>query len=39
MPSDGQVLGYQTVFTQGHVTWDKNGLVITQPFQRRFSCP
>jgi hypothetical protein len=35
---DGQVIGYQTVFTQGHVTWN-NGSVVTSPFQFRVTCP
>jgi hypothetical protein len=34
---DGQVLGYQTVFTQGHITWD-DGTVITSPEQFRVTC-
>jgi hypothetical protein len=34
---DGQVIGYQTVFTQGHITWN-NGTVITSPEQFRVTC-
>lgn len=35
--SDGRVIGYRTVFTQGHVTWN-NGTVITGPSQFRVTC-
>ena len=34
---DGEVIGHQTVFTQGHVTWN-NGTVITSPEQFRVTC-
>jgi hypothetical protein len=34
---DGQVIGYRTVFVQGHVTWI-NGTVVTSPFQFRVTC-
>src|SRR2546428_705139 len=34
---DGQVIGYRTVFTQGHVTWI-NGIPITTPDQFRVTC-
>ena len=35
--ADGQVIGYQTVFTQEHITWN-NGTVITSPEQFRITC-
>jgi hypothetical protein len=35
--TDGRVIGYQTVFTQGHITWN-NGTVITSPEQFRVTC-
>jgi hypothetical protein len=37
--ADGQVLGHQTVFTQGHVTWhDDFQTVISDPSQFRVTC-
>jgi len=33
----GQVIGYQTVFTQGHITFN-NGTVITSPEHFRVTC-
>jgi hypothetical protein len=34
---DGQAIGYQTVFTQGHITWN-NGTITTSPSQFRVNC-
>ena len=34
---DGQVIGHQTVFTQGHVTLH-NGIPVTSPEQFRVTC-
>jgi hypothetical protein len=34
---DGQVIGYRTVFTQGHITWN-SGTIITSPSQFRVTC-
>jgi hypothetical protein len=35
--ADGQVIGIQTVFTQGHITW-LDGNIVSSDAQRRFTC-
>ncbi len=35
---DGQVIGYRTVFTQGHVTWNDGTPIVISGFQMRVTC-